>query len=342
MNGELEYLLISFYHSIGYYLEKTTSKPYRYKLNDTIVVSGTPRGGTTWLMEILLTLPRYKYVFEPFHKLWFPQVNKFGLNQRPYIPPHQDNYTMYTFLEDVFTGRMISKRPDFKPLEFSNAIRRVFANKLLVKFVRANRLLPWMHSRFPLRAIYLILRHPCATISSQLRSNITGYVLNHKNDYIPTTKEILSEASAIPSISEDRWLMTKLSSLKTSEERLAAVWSMDTVVPLQYLSKNKDAWKTIMYEKLMLDFDNEIEEIFEYIHEDTPERAYNLKRTPSKTASKDLSGDAFKQLSKWKLKLSERQINNILKVTSWFGLDFYNAQPEPDYDRLKMWGISVE
>lgn len=42
-----------------------------------------------------------------------------------------------------------------------------------------------------------------------------------------------------------------------------------------------------------------------------------------------------KQLVKWKKKLSERQVKDILKVVHWFGLDFYTEDPEPDYDALK-------
>src|SRR5439155_17907235 len=41
--------------------------------------------------------------------------------------------------------------------------------KRLVKEVRGNLLLGWMHRNFPGMPIVLVLRHPCAVVSSQLK-----------------------------------------------------------------------------------------------------------------------------------------------------------------------------
>ena len=42
----------------------------------------------------------------------------------------------------------------------------------LVKFIASNRLLPWISRNFRLRAIYMIIRHRCAIIASQLATGI--------------------------------------------------------------------------------------------------------------------------------------------------------------------------
>jgi len=45
-------------------------------IKDTIVISGTPRSGSTWVMEILDTLPDYRSILEPFNTAWYPQIRK--------------------------------------------------------------------------------------------------------------------------------------------------------------------------------------------------------------------------------------------------------------------------
>lgn len=303
-------------------------------IQDTIVISGTPRGGTTWFMELIETLPGYKSIFEPFHRDWFPQVKRVNLSPRPYLEPDAENKHLKEYLKQVFTGQIISRNPAFSVTP-TTIYKRLSATKILVKFIRANRLLPWIVNNFQVRGTYLVLRHPCATIASQLETGVRGYFIPKE---IPLPKEIvLREASQIPQIKENDWLMKKLRTIKTQEEVLAAIWSLDNYIPLSYLSKNPDAWYTVVYEKLITDFDKEIRRVFDYIHEEVPDEVYEKFKKPSKTTHDKSYLGTPKQLLKWKKKLSERQVENILKVVHWFGLDFYTEAPEPDYDTLKNW-----
>ena len=302
------------------------------KLEDTIILSGAPRGGTTWLMEILETLSGYKSIFEPFHREWYPEVKLLNLPPRPYLPSHKEHKELKNYLQKVFTGQVPSPKYRITPAEI---YRRFTATKVIVKFIRANRLLPWIVNNFQVRGTYFLIRHPCAVISSQLETGIRGY-FTPKN--IPLKKEVtLQEASQIPQIREDEWLMKKLRTIESQEEVLATIWSLDNYIPLSYLSEYPDAWYTIVYEKLVTDFDNEIKKIFEYINEEVPEKAYEKFKRPSKTTYDKSYLGTPRQLLKWKKKLSEHQVKNILKVVHWFGLDFYTENPEPDYSALRKW-----
>ncbi len=303
-------------------------------IQDTIIISGTPRGGTTWFMELINTLPGYKSIFEPFHREWFPQVKRLNLSHRPYLEPNAKNQHLKEYLEKVFTGQIVSQRPLFSPTPVA-IYKRLSATRILVKFIRANRLLPWIVNNFQVRGIYFIIRHPCATIASQLETGIRGYPF--PKDVTLPKELVLKEASQIPQINKNEWLMKKLYTIRTHEEVLAAIWSLDNYVPLSYLSEHPSAWYTVIYEKLITNFDMEIKKIFEYINEEVPEKVYEKFKRPSKTTHDRSYLGTPKQLLKWKNKLSERQIKNILKVVHWFGLDFYTENPEPDYDALRTW-----
>jgi hypothetical protein len=53
--------------------------------SDTIVVVGSPRSGTTWLLELLRALPGYKAINEPF---WYDEVRQaHGFAWRPHLAP---------------------------------------------------------------------------------------------------------------------------------------------------------------------------------------------------------------------------------------------------------------
>lgn len=80
-----------------------------------------------------------------------------------------------------------------------------------------------------------------------------------------------------------------------------------------------------------------LKKVFGYINEAVPEEVYERFKKPSITTHDKSHLGTQKQLSKWKRKLSKSQIENILKVVHWFGLDFYTEAPEPDYDALKNW-----
>ena len=38
-----------------------------YNVNNTVILSGVARGGTTWIAEALNCQNHFRYMFEPFH-----------------------------------------------------------------------------------------------------------------------------------------------------------------------------------------------------------------------------------------------------------------------------------
>jgi len=300
---------------------------------EAILVSGAPRSGTTWVMEILETLPAYKSIFEPFHKDWFPEVQKLKINPyRPYVYFKDSNPSLKEYLTKVFKGEVVSKSPNYR-LTLENIYKRIFAKKAVVKFIRANRLLPWIANNFQVKGIFFVIRHPCSTVASQLETGVRGHFMP-KN--VPLPKKIVpSSISEIRELRNNEELVRKIKTIRTQEEILAAIWSIDNYLPLYY--QRKFNWYTLVYESLVINPEGEIENMFSYIDEEVPREVYSKIRLPSMTTHDQTYLGTTKQLVKWKKKLSERQVKNILKVVHWFGLDFYTEDPEPDYDALKNW-----
>jgi hypothetical protein len=210
------------------------------------------------------------------------------------------------------------------------SIKHLTANKLIVKSINMNRMLPWIAKNFQLRNIFYIIRHPCASIASQLKSGLYGYRPTSPpySDILPKKDDILNEMNEINDF--DSSLIGKIQNLDTNEEILAASWALDNYIPLKHTKPHP--WKTIIYEKLVKDGQNELKEIFRHIGENIPSSAFSLLKKPSIVTLKEdreIITHPDKQLSKWKDYFSEKQIERILKVVSYFDIDFYTKDIEP-------------
>lgn len=307
-----------------------------FTISDTILIAGSPRSGTTWLMELLERIPSYRHIFEPLNPNEFPESLQKGFQSRTYLPPDTywpegENYLLRTF-----TGRTRSLTNKHSSINSPQSFfLSIMTNKLIVKEVRANRLLPWIAKRFPLKAIIFIIRHPCAVIYSQLK---TGYTAYHNSnppytDITPSLENILAEASTIDGLENN--VLNKLKRLETQEELLAATWCLDNYVPL---FAPQPHLSTVIYEKIFTKPEKEIPDIFSMLGiKRIPHSVLKQVKKPSKeTQRADLNNlrSGQEQLIKWKKYLSEKQITRILKVVSDFGLDFYTKETEPDYDRF--------
>ena len=118
---------------------------------------------------------------------------------------------------------------------------------------------------------------------------------------------------------------------KKVEELLAVEWSLDYIIPLYFFDKYN--WHLIIYEKLIKNGEDELINIFDKIGENVPKKAYKLIKKPS-TTSQEKKIYIQKQLNKWKKHLSKKQIEDILDVVNFFGIDFYNEDAEPDDNAL--------
>jgi hypothetical protein len=315
----------------------------KIEMKDTILIVGAPRSGTTWLMEILATLPEYTYIFEPLNPIWCPESFEVGFRSRTYLSSDSKWQEGKDFLRKTFTGQIANLAiKDSIILSFltdisiKNTMSQLTGNKLIVKSVNMNRFLPWIAKQFQLRNIFFIIRHPCAVVASQLKSGLCGYRPSSPpyKDIFPTPDIILDEASKINELDTD--IIDKLKKIKTREEILAAAWCLDNYILLSHPKPHP--WSLIFYEKLVKDGEKEIIRIFNEIGEKRiPKKAFKNLKKPSMVIMKEELKSIIKpelQLSKWKGNLSEDQINIILQIVSDFGLDLYTEKLEPKYEKI--------
>src|SRR5262249_34530295 len=126
----------------------------------TVMLAGVGRSGTTWVEQVINHGNDYREMFEPFHFEKTPDCAHFKVHQ--YLRTDCRDPRYLSPATRIVTGRIHSPWID----RFNH---RHWARQRLIKDIRVNLLLKWLHARFPGMPLLLMLRHPCAVASSCLQ-----------------------------------------------------------------------------------------------------------------------------------------------------------------------------
>lgn len=311
----------------------TVGKLRPCEVKDTIVLAGSQRSGTTWVLELLRTLRGYKALNEPLlrKQLWKYAEGKDDFHERTYLPPGQHAPAQRRYLRRALRGQLGSpRRWQFDAeSDIGKLIEHGRKRKLVVKFCHVNRMLNWLDEQFQVRGLVLIVRHPCAAISSMLRwehgwNDVSARDKDQKASplYIRHLPESVQDVFA-PVVER----------VSTPAEVLAAVWCIDHYLLLTY--NTSYPWLMLPYERLMLRGQEELQRLASALKFEVTEDMARLLYKPSSTARGRFEDDTEAQLSKWKRELTTAQVNGILGVVEDAGLSsIYNDSPKPDLRRL--------
>jgi len=306
----------------------------RCSISDTIVISGTERSGTTWLFELLSEAEGYRALHEPLTGNAYASANGFG--ERNTISPDDRPETKEAYIRDVLQG--IVPQPSCWRFTSSSNVGRAldFASnrKLVVKFVRANRMLVWLAQTFSPRGVVFIVRHPCATVASMKHfARFDPELLKSSFGSAPAMQ---AAQERLPSELRDRYADI-LTSVDSYASILAAMWCLDHAIPLhQHLREGvRPPWLLIPYEHMVLDPSTTLTRCEEYLGAPLPDAVHNRVRQESSSVWDSQVLEPQAQVEKWKTKLSASEIDDVLSVVHRFGLDdLYDEDPLPDADVL--------
>ena len=287
----------------------------------SILIFSNPRGGSTWLAELLKTLPNSTLIWEPLMKGRLKEFNDLNFFWHQPIPENAD----WPEAKEAFRKLLNLEIKSKQIYNRENQLNFPFSKHFIFKFCFGNMLLPWVVNNFDVNPI-LLLRHPCAVVSSQI-----------KHDYWKSVEKgpLVYDIPDFPY--NEYYLQYKdvIKHIRTFEEHLAASRAYTMVYTV--LNPNNDKkWITLAYESLYNDFDTEIQRVFRRLNIDIPDKLYERKSKASiMTMQHSIdyihSGN---QLYGWKNHLSGTQIRNILKIVNEFGITFYDESVEPDYNQI--------
>ena len=273
-------------------------------LRKSILVAGTARSGTTWLGDLIASQIPCRILFEPFNPDLVPEYRSFSYFQ--YMRPGSENLEFRAFARMVFTGEIRNRWVDRQN-------ERIVSEYRLIKEIRANLALKWLHDNFPEIPIIFLMRHPCAVVSSRME---LGWATD--SDIRP----FLSQPELMADHLCDH--LEFIHNAKTEEEKHAIIWSISNLVPLKQFQPGE--LKIIYYEYLCTQPEIVLPAIFTSMGQRYDDTAMDKINRPSQT-TRETSAivNGKDQLSLWKQKLTPLQIDNILRVVEKFGMDdLYN------------------
>lgn len=282
----------------------------RFRAEESLVLVSDPRGGSTWLAELLEESAGAAVVWEPLTIGRVPEVRDLGFTRRQYIPEDASWPEAERVMDRILTGRLLS------PFICSHSGIGSFATarRLLVKFCRAQALLPWLTLRYAFRRrpVHMI-RHPFAVAASQKA---------HGGWSWPGLRYAVVDGRFGEIYEEHR---TYLDGLESFEESLVAIWCMGNLVPLRHPRRGRD-WVTVTYEELLMEPERVLSRLFRELGLDLPARAVEEAAEPSRT-TKDPSflRSRSAQLEKWREAFSSDELRRMQTVLAHFGVTEYSG-----------------
>jgi Sulfotransferase family len=271
----------------------------------SVFLAGSGRSGTTWLSQIVDHGGRYRYIFEPFNPR---EVGLFGhYRTKQYLRPEDRREEFLEPARLALTGGLRDPWTD----RFNG---RIVASRRLIKDIRANLLLGWMRANFSGMPIVLLLRHPCAVVTSRLA---LGW------------KDNLSETMEQQELVED-FLLPMEAEIRAAQgdfERHLFLWCIDNYVPLKQFGPGEV--HLTFYENLLTRPEEELPNLFASLGEPLDRRVYARLGHPSPLSRKNTAGPS---LEGWRNDVNSHQLERAIEILGLFGLDCLygeGAMPDP-------------
>jgi hypothetical protein len=288
-----------------------------------ILVTGAHRSGTTWVGQMLCLDKNTRYIHEPFNidekrisplKYWYEYVS---LNS-----PEEKQKAVYDFINEIisFSGAGIKK--DFKvidgpkdALRFSRDIYARAAKRPLIKDPLALMSTEWLAQKFNCDVVALI-RHPAAFVASLKVKNWT-----HSFDHFWEQKDLMEKLSPFAADIE-KFVKTPPDII----EQGILLWNIDYYILDQY-RKNHPDWIIIKHEDLSIDPVGEYMKIYQKLDLHFGKDVENkIKESSSASKAGHLKRDSKKNIHTWKKRLTEEEIERVIKGTESVWKAYYSEK----------------
>jgi Sulfotransferase family len=276
---------------------------------NTVILAGSARGGTTWIAELLNFDNSYRMIFEPFFPSHVPLCRAFAKQQ--YLRPEDDDPTFLNPIRTIVSGQLRNGWSD-------HINRQPFPRRRLIKEIRANLLLRWIKSHFPEIPLILLLRHPCAVVSSRLR-------MGWKSDL-----SIFLEQASLMSDFLSPFKAAMENSVSRLEKHLYD-WCVQTYVPMRQFKH--DQIHLAFYENFCAQPRAEVARLFAFLKRPLDERLFTEVERPSSRTNRPgrklPSREAL--VAGWQDSFSTQELKQVRDILGSFGLDsIYGEDGMPD------------
>jgi len=312
--------------------------------HETIVIAGSGRSGTTWVQDSIAEANNLRTIFEPLNPAGVPAAQEFAYR---FVDPDTDDPALAGFMDQVFSGGYRSLWMNYRmsPSRF-NVLREGLPNTIhaagkmyrhykkyktnksqarIVKFIRANLMLPWLVRRYELPLLF-VTRHPCAVLASRLQlggEDWTSQLSLDRYRQDPCVAQLVMNQYGVD-------LARPFSPVAS----LTAVWCIENLFAINWSAQA--GYMVTAYESLLGSPDSEWQRVVDGLGlQQLPGKS--LLQSPSQQVSSEMQGKTFSKdhVSKWKSALTDDQLGEVATVLTMFGCSVYSVDSDfPDFGNL--------
>lgn len=278
-------------------------------IDDAVLIAGSGRSGTTWLASMLSKKYNYRLIFEPFWNLHYEVKGQEDFFHHRYIPPGSgEEYSSY--INEVLSGEYRSEGTNSRNTHF-------FYKGRIIKTICANLFLPVIKKHFPSIPIVFIVRDPASVTVSRLQKKEFAKPWGKHAHLFKRQDNLISRLKkhGVGHIEVNNEL-----------EDHATTWCFENFLPLNEWDNN-NYFLVVYYENLVLNTDQVLNKIFDYISDESYIKGYSRDKTlksevlmTDPTRAKEIRENPKKHLLRYREELSEEQLGRIKDIVDHFKL----------------------
>lgn len=274
---------------------------------DNVFIFSTPRSGSTWLAEMILSQPSFRDCDQPFDIRNDYVREKLGISTWDELYNRDSDRLLQPYLQAVCDGRL-------RGLTTLGNRGRLISRRLAFKIQNGwQERIGWMQEKFGGKVV-ILLRHPIAvTLSRKQFPRLEAFL---KSTYARKfDKDVLAMAK-------------RIAETGSHFEKGILHWCFETALPLRQIEGD---WIIIAYEELVSDPEPVINRLAGGLNLPEPKLIMNKLSIPSRTTWKSTadtrkmvaSDDRKRLISKWRDRVSEAEECQAFEIVEAFGIDAY-------------------
>ena len=320
--------------------------------DNPIIIAGSARSGTTWVLDVIAKSNNLRTVFEPLQPYGVPEARYMA---HRYLKSNSSEPEIKSFMEKVFKGNLqyiwpntrflpCTLQPKFSHMSslkydyifisrykhflicYFNYLNK-FSCRRITKFIRANLMLDWLIANFNATIIFIV-RHPGAVVASKLSATKTNPTWDF---YGIDQQNILSQYKCDELLRKDylEEYHDIFSKKLSPAEGHTVLWCIENILPIYRQQKKK--YYVFFYEDIVTNPVREFDRMIKILGlEKKPNNSVIMR--PSQQASREFRKNSFEenQLTRWMKGFSYQQLSEIDEVLKYFKVTTYNAfEPMP-------------
>lgn len=300
----------------------TRVSAHRQGPRQDIAIFSARRSGSTWLMEVIATQPRMRYVNEAFLFGYLPGYMNGVLRPdalKVVEVPAGAEEQFRRYLTDPRASRI---RTAYNPL---SPTYHPFTDRRVLKIVHATAIANWIDDQGLGFHIVYLLRHPVATVmsmaavSSAFRSHANLASAAFSSKVLTPTQRTLARALAEEGDAIDRYTLE---------------WCLDNAVPFRCVGEARRRWTLMTYEEMCLAPRQSIDMLARNLDLPRPDLMLGHMEIPSAATAPrrvaQLVGEiGVSRVTGWQYRLGflggKAREERILSICNDFGIDAYRA-----------------